>query len=457
MGFSRRQTIYVALQPDQVWDILTDPGAWLQFDDQLQQFSPVHMTGNRLQVADRVKVVPKALVRGFVHAATAPPATITTVAARREIAWRQTQPGGFTQQRWQLRATVDGGTELTRHTEVVGPLAAPLGAALAAPLAGDVGAVGARMVHMASTGPDVAQPLTIIAGGSGYLGQRLATRMIAAGQRATVLTRQPTSGATYPQARWGQDDLGPLHELLMDPAGVNIVNLAGKRLGPRFTPEELRLQRASRIVPTETLRAAVTAAQEEGAVVHRWIQGSAVPLWGSESTTEFTEATSPMADTDGPDGMGRLVTEWEAAAPDNAVFVRTGIVLGQHTEITKGLTAMARSTTRPSVDGFLPWIHEDDWVGLVQHLLAMHNAPTKVVAVAPQQTRLSEVIHALVPGQGPRSIPVPAALLRTGMNSIGMEPGLLMGSTRARSIVIDTMGYEFLFPTISSAGEAVSV
>src|SRR5699024_7746598 len=198
-----------------------------------------------------------ALVRGFMHAATAPPATITTAVEQREIAWRQTQPGGFTQQRWQLEATDDGGTDLTRHTEVVGPLATPLGAALAAPLAGDVGAVGARMVHMASTEPQIANtPLTIIAGGSGYLGQRLATRMLAAGQRATVLTRQPQSATPYPQARWGKDDLGPLHELLMDPAGVNIVNLAGKRLGPRFTPEELRAQKASRIDSTETLHSA---------------------------------------------------------------------------------------------------------------------------------------------------------------------------------------------------------
>src|SRR5699024_7661842 len=128
MGFSRTQTIDVALTTSQVWDLLTDPGAWLQFDDQLQQFAPVDMAGERLQVGDTVKVVPKALIRGFVHAATAPPGVIVSVKPEREIAWRQGQPGGFTGQRWQIASTEDGGTRLTRHTQAIGPFAAPFGA-----------------------------------------------------------------------------------------------------------------------------------------------------------------------------------------------------------------------------------------------------------------------------------------------------------------------------------------
>lgn len=258
MGFSRTQTIDVALTTSQVWDLLTDPGAWLQFDDQLQQFAPVDMAGERLQVGDTVKVVPKALIRGFVHAATAPPAVIVSVKPEREIAWRQDQPGGFTGQRWQIASTEDGGTRLTRHTQAIGPFAAPFGATLAAPLSGDLGAVGARMFQMASDGPDTSQPLTLVSGGSGYLGSRLVTRMLAEGKRAIVLTRSPKAGVPYPQVRWSVDDLGPLHEQLLDPAGFNIINLAGKRIGPKFSDKEVEAQEASRIPPTRALRDAVS-------------------------------------------------------------------------------------------------------------------------------------------------------------------------------------------------------
>jgi len=456
MGFSRTQSIYIALEPSQVWDLLSDPSAWVQFDDQLQQFAPTSMAGDRLQAGDTVKIVPKALIRGFVHAVTAPAARIVTAREQRELTWRQNQPGGYTQQRW-LIEPAGNGTTLTRQTHVVGPLSAPLGIALAEPLAGDLGPVGARMFQMASPGPDLAQPLTIVAGGSGYLGSRLVTRLLAAGQRAIVLTRNPASAAPYPQVRWGHDDLEPLQEQLQDAAGFNIINLAGRRLGPKFTPKELRYQTASRVGPTQTLREAVEAAQGAGGVLHRWIQGSAVPLWASNSTAEFTEDTSPTADVDGPAGMGQLVADWEAAAPDHAIIVRTGVVLGQRAEITAGLTAMARTKTRLSVNGYLPWIHEEDWVGLVQHLLAMPNPPATVVAVAPQQTRLAEAIRWLAPGYGPRNVPVPAALLNLGMNTIRMEPGLLMGSTRARSMVLDQIGYSFRFPTIGEAGDAVSL
>src|SRR5699024_10177178 len=133
------------------------------------------------------------------------------------------------------------------------------GVALAAPLAGDLGAVGARMFQMASTGPDLDQPLNVVAGGSGYLGSRLVTRLLAAGQRAVVLTRTPTSGAPYPQARWGHDDIGPLHDQLMDQSGFNIIKLVGRRLGPNFTPKEVEQHTASRLNARETLRECVHA------------------------------------------------------------------------------------------------------------------------------------------------------------------------------------------------------
>ena len=454
MGFSRTQSIYLALPTEAVWDLLSAPSAWLQFDDQLQKFTPVNMAGNRLQAGDTVKVVPKALVRGFVHAVTAPPATIVTARENQEIAWRQNQPGGHTQQRWTMHATSDGGTTLTRHIEVVGPLAAPLGAALADPLAGDIGAVGARMFKMAGSA-DPSQPLNIIAGGSGYLGSRLATRMIAAGKRVMVLTRSPQSGVAYPQTRWGEDDLAPLHEQLMDDAGFNIINLVGRRMGAKFSPTEVDALAVSRIAPTQRLRNAVTTAEHQGGTLHRWIQGSAVPLWDAKSTTEFTEQTAPTADLDGIKGMGQLVADWEAAAPHGAIIIRTGVVLGPETEITLGLTAMAMSKTRPNIDGYLPWIHEEDWFGIIEYLLTVDQPPRIVVAVAPHQTRLSEVINALAPWLGTRNIPIPATLLSMGMSIIRKEPGLLMSSTRARSEVLDDNGYQFKYPTIAEAADAV--
>lgn len=456
MGFSRTQSIDVALPTETVWELLSSPSAWLQFDDQLQKFTPVKMAGDRLQVGDTVKVVPKALIRGFIHAVTAPPARIVTARKGHEIAWRQDQPGGHTQQRWTIHSTDDGGTNLTRHTEVVGPLSAPLGAALADPLAGDIGAVGARMFKMAGT-PDREQPLNIIAGGSGYLGSRLATRLLASGKRVMVLTRRPQSGVAYPQTRWAEDDLVPLHELLMDDAGFNIINLVGRRIGAKFTAQEVDALAASRIPPTETLSRAVRTAEHQGGKLHRWIQGSAVPMWDPKSTAEFTEETSPTAAQDGPDGMGQLVADWEAAAPKGAIIVRSGVVLGPQTEIIMGLAAMAMSKTRPNIDGFLPWIHEDDWVGIIEHLLTMPRPPKVIVAVAPQQTRLSEVITALAPGLGTRSVPVPAKVLSIGMNIIRMEPGMLMGSTRARSEVLEDSGYHFKYPTIAEAADAVTL
>src|SRR5699024_464843 len=160
---------------------------------------------------------------------------------------------------------------------------------------------------------------------------------------------------------------------------------------------------------------------------------------------------------DGPNGMGQLVADWEASAPDEAHIVRTALVLGQQTEIVMGLAAMVLSATRPSVDGYLPWLRDDDWIGIVLALLDMHDQSATVIDAAPQLTHLSEAINALAPGLGIRHIPVAAPLLNIGMNIIRMEPELLMGSTKARSIVLDDAGYQFRYPTIAAAADSVRI
>src|SRR5699024_4088661 len=126
-----------------------------QFDDQLKQVAPTSMAGDRLQAGDTAKIVPKALIRGFVHPVTAPATRIVTAREERERTWRQNQPSGYTQQR-RLMQPAGNGTTLTRQTHVVGPLSAPLGTASPEPLAGDLGTAGDRTFQMASPGPDLA-------------------------------------------------------------------------------------------------------------------------------------------------------------------------------------------------------------------------------------------------------------------------------------------------------------
>src|SRR5699024_217256 len=149
--------------------------------------------------------------------------------------------------------------------------------------------------------------------------------------------------------------------------------------------------------------------------------------------------------------------DWEASAPDEAIIVRTALVLAQHTEIVMRLGAIAFSKTRPTVVGYLPWTHEDHSPGTVWQLSAIQHPPATVVAAAPLRPHLSEAINALAPGLGIRHIPVPAPLLNIGMNIIRMEPGLLMGSTKARSIVLDDAGYQFRYPTIAAAADSVRI
>ncbi len=163
----------------------------------------------------------------------------------------------------------------------------------------------------------------VIAGGSGFLGRKLAGRLTSEGHRVITLSRRPSGGGD--EVVWQPDgNAGALPRHL---DGVDaVVNLAGENVAEkRWTSARKAELETSRILSTRTLVRAVAACAHPPGV---FISGSAVGYYGSHGDEPVTESTPA-----GSDFLARLCVAWEAeahkaeSAATRLVIVRTGLPL----------------------------------------------------------------------------------------------------------------------------------
>ncbi len=204
----------------------------------------------------------------------------------------------------------------------------------------------------------------VLAGGSGFLGRALQQALLADGHVVRVLTRRAPSDST--EVQWNPDgSSGPWATTLAD-ADV-LINLAGEGIADtRWSAARKQALRVSRILPARSLAAALRDQPPRSRLA---ITGSAVGYYGARGDEPVTEDTPP-----GSDFLAELCVEWEreaaaaASATTRVALVRTGLVLHPAGGALKTmLLPFKLGIGGPLGHGrqFWPWIHRDDWVGLV--------------------------------------------------------------------------------------------
>ena len=466
MTFQRVQQVRVAVPREAVWGALMTPDVWPVVDDAIQRCTPVDGSATGLAVGQRIMVVPRAVARGTVHALTAPPARVVELHEGLRFAWQQDQPGGFTKVTWSLIDSADGrGTVVERRIEAEGPLgSAAGGAAFGGLLDSDLSKVGARLFEMLAepADHDAARelPLVVIAGGTGFLGSRLAHTLMARGRRVVVLSRSRRTGGLVPRRQWDGVSLGEWAEVFADPAGVSVVNMVGPRMFKKATAAKMAELRVARLTAARALDQAAQKARR----VTGWVHASALALTTDVDAPAYTAQTAPDWAPEAVPGMAALLREWENDAPDDAVVVRTAPVLGSGMPGLAGLKAVAALCVRPSVDPWLSWIHVEDWTRIVVHALLMQEEQTAdagalqalndrvVVAAAPEPIRLSEALRLLGSASGKDvRLPVPAGVMRVAGGLAGLEAELLLSGVKARTNAVKAVGPVFEYPDFERA------
>lgn len=239
----------------------------------------------------------------------------------------------------------------------------------------------------------------VIGGGSGFIGTALSNALIARGDKVTIISRQSgTNRITWEEL--AQNGL-PKCDAVVNLAGQHILDLS-RKWNDAYRDEVL----SSRIKTTTTLVKAINdslrAPEVFVSTAGKCFYGTR-ELANSEAVPELDEDSAPM----GMDFPAELVGRWEAAAEGvdtsrvRHVKLRIGVVLG-HIERKSHIGKIWRVGR---ARGFLPiirlpfclgigagigngrqmfpWVHIDDMVGVLLHVIDRRETIGRYNAVSP--------------------------------------------------------------------------
>lgn len=289
----------------------------------------------------------------------------------------------------------------------------------------------------------------LLTGGTGLIGQALCKHWLPQGHRLWVWSRSPEQVAE----RCGESvkGIGELREL--DQVQLDaVINLAGAPIADRpWTKSRRLLLWNSRIKLTEQLVEWLATRQQKPNVL---ISGSAVGWYGDGGERELSEDDSPVTN----DFASQLCAAWEESAMRaeslgiRVVLIRTGLVLapqGGFLQRLRPLFALGLGGRQGNGRQWMPWIHIDDQIGLIDFLLHQPEAGGPYNACAPQPARNAEFAKAFAASMGrPAILPVPALTLKVGLGELS---GLILGGQKVRPLRLQVAGFQFRFETLDAA------
>ncbi|QLC73878.1 TIGR01777 family protein [Pseudomonas sp. LPB0260] len=291
----------------------------------------------------------------------------------------------------------------------------------------------------------------LLTGGTGLIGRALCRHWLAQGHQLTVWSRSPQRVSSLCGA--AVRGIGRLEELGEEPLDA-VINLAGAPIADRpWTRKRKTLLWASRIGLTEQLLAWLG---QRGQKPQLLLSGSAVGWYGNGGERELLEDNPQVTD----DFAAQLCGAWEETAQRaeamgiRVVLVRTGLVLAREGGMLKRLLLPFRlGLGGPLGDGrqWMPWIHLDDQIGLIDFLLHQQQAAGPYNACAPAPVRNAEFAQALGKAlHRPAILPAPAFVLRA---TLGELSELLLGGQRALPARLEAAGFRFRFTDLDAALE----
>lgn len=259
----------------------------------------------------------------------------------------------------------------------------------------------------------------LVTGGTGFIGTAFCQRMLTAGHRVSVLSRNPERAERHfgGRVRATESLSGPLS---IDPPEV-IVNLAGANIGSaRWTRKRKRNLIRSRVETTEHVVEYIAKAERRPRLL---ISGSAVGYYGARGDADLTEDAPP-----GDEFQSELCRQWEAAAMAATIqgvrvcISRTGVVMGAGGGALSGLVPQfCRGFGAYVGTGgqWLSWIHMEDLLDLFERFMDRDHLEGPFNNTAPHPITNHDFAHAIAAALHKRVRGrVPGPLLRVIMGEM---------------------------------------
>ncbi|CAG9561196.1 unnamed protein product [Danaus chrysippus] len=218
----------------------------------------------------------------------------------------------------------------------------------------------------------------LIGGGTGFVGTRLNSLLKANNYCVVNISRMPAAN----NISWSTLETSGLPSQT-----CAVVNLAGQQFmdfTKMWTPGFKQNVKTSRVYTTKAIASAINKSQDKPRV---FVLITGVGAYEPSETIKYDES-SP---TTGTDFFSKLLVEWEQAAkvdpPVRLVIIRSGVVLGREGGMIKNMILpFFLGLGGPIASGkqFLPWIHIEDLVRLIQFAIENECVTGVLNGVAPQ-------------------------------------------------------------------------
>ena len=288
----------------------------------------------------------------------------------------------------------------------------------------------------------------LVTGATGFIGSALVAQLLARGDSVVALSRNATKARRKLGAR--VQIVESLAQIAPSAVIDAVVNLAGEPLagGPWSAARKQRFV-DSRVQTTAQLIDLFERLASPPAVL---VNGSAVGYYGERGDDTLDERDGPRAEF-----LSTLCQQWEAEARRaemlgvRVCLLRTGLVLGAGGGLLAPLLLSSRlglGAVFANGRQWQPWIHIDDEIGLILHLIDHPTLSGPFNATSPEPVTQRELMDTLATVLNrPRWLRVPASLLKLS----GEMSVLFMVSQRVLPTFALESGYVFRYPALATA------
>ena len=291
----------------------------------------------------------------------------------------------------------------------------------------------------------------VIAGGTGFIGKTLVSRLKSQGHEIILLSRgdQPSADSAVRFCQWDARTLGAWADELE--VADAVINLAGAAIAEKlWTKKQKEIILDSRIHATQAIIRAIEKSTRKPKVL---INASAVGYYGNAPEGDITEKS--------PKGRGFLADvcdRWEKEARGaekygvRTVLLRTGMVLGREGGVlSRMIPPFQFFAGGPLESGrqWVSWIHREDVVGILLFALENNAVSGPVNATAPNPLVMRDFCRALGKVLNrPSWFQVPGFVLKL---MFGEMSEMLLGGQKVIPQKLLGHHYSFRFPDLPAA------
>jgi uncharacterized protein (TIGR01777 family) len=302
----------------------------------------------------------------------------------------------------------------------------------------------------------------VIPGGTGQVGTILARAFHDEGHETIVLSRSASEKSDWRVVKW---DAETISDWASEFEGADVViNLAGRSVNCRYTPENRREIIQSRVKSTKVVGEAIAKASNPPRV---WLQASTATIYAHRFDAPNDELTGIIggSEADAPDTWNfsiDVAKAWEKAANEvntprtRKVLLRSAMTMspdkGGIFDVMVGLVKKGLGGTSGDGRQYLSWIHDADFIRSIQWFIEHEEMSGAVNLAAPNPLPNKEFMKILREAWGISfGLPANKLMLEIGAIFMRTETELVLKSRRVVPTILLESGFEFEFPIWAEA------